>query len=112
MNVVADAMSRVSVFCSQFGETEHDTIDEEKNKKYTTGNINFILIELHDKMGLPGRTRIVEFIQRNFDEPSLKQNVEDYISKYFVCLELKPMLFKPPYTPFIIRSKQLGRDCR
>ena len=36
-------------------------------------------------MGLPGVDRTIEFIQRNFDVPILKQNVQDYISKS-ICL--------------------------
>ena len=104
LNVVADAMSRVSDVCSQSDETSYDVIYEKKNKMYIAGDINLIHKEV--KMGHPGIVRTVEFIQRNFDVPNLKQMAQDYISKCFVCLELKPKFFKLPYTP-LIRSKQL-----
>ena len=105
LNEVADAMSRVSAFCSQSDETGYDAIDEEKNKTYIAGDINLILKAVHDKMGHTGKAGIVEFIQRSFDVSNLKQKVQDYISKCSVCRELKPRFFKPPYTP-LIRSKQ------
>ena len=69
LNVVADAISRVSAFCSQLDETGYDAIDEEKNKKYIAGDISLILKEVHNRMGHPGIARTVEIIQRNFDVP-------------------------------------------
>ena len=100
-NLTINAMSRANVFCSQLNESGYNAKDGRKNKKFIAGDMHFILREVHDKMGNPGISRTVEFIQRNFDVPSLKQKVQDYISKRSFCLELKPMFFKPPYTIFI-----------
>ena len=98
---MADAMSRVSAFCLQLDETGYDAIYKKKDKTYIPGDINFILVEVHDKMSHRGPARTVECSQRRFDVISLKQKVKDYISKCAVCLELEPRFFNPPFNPLI-----------
>ena len=98
-NAAADALSRISALCADI-ESQGDEPDIGM-KKYFGGDVDFILAEVHDKMGHPGIARTAEFIQRLFDIPNLKQKVQDYISKCPVCLELKPKFFKPPYEPLV-----------
>ena len=69
-------MSQVSAFRSQLYETGYHAICEKKSKIYIAGDINFILKELHDKMGHPGVARTGEFNQQNFDVPSVKQKLQ------------------------------------
>ena len=56
-------------------------------------------------MSHPGVARIVVFIERHFDVPSLKQKAQDYFLKFSFSLELKLRFFKPSFTP-LIRPKQ------
>ena len=61
LNTVADAMSRV---CA------HAEADLEK--PFISGNIDYILSQVHDKMGHPGIARTLGFIQRIADIPGLQ----------------------------------------
>ena len=58
LNTVADDMSRV---CAP--------ADADLEKPFNSGNIDYILSQVHDKMGHPGIARTVGFIQRIADIP-------------------------------------------
>ena len=93
LNTVADAMSRVCAYA-----------DADLEKPFISGNIDYILSQVHDKMGHPGIVRTVGFIQRNADIPGLQSKVKQHIEKFQVCLELKPRFHSPPVYHLVTSS--------
>ena len=70
LNTVADAMRRVCAYA-----------DADLEKPFIWGNTDYLLSQVHDKMGHPGIARTVGFIQRIADIPGLQSNVKQHIGK-------------------------------
>ena len=93
LNTVADAMSREFAYA-----------DADLEKPFISGNIDYILSQVHDKMGHPEVARTVGFIQRIADIPGLQSKVKQHIEKCQVCLELKPRFHSPPVNHLVTSS--------
>ena len=70
LNNIADAMSRVCAYA-----------DADLEKPFISGNIDYILSQVHDKMGHPGYARTMGFIQRIANIPGLQLKVKQHIEK-------------------------------
>ena len=94
LNVVADALSRISSLTSN--TVEQDTKD--------------MALKLHQEMGHPGAHRLSKFLApRVNSQENLQKISERVISECEICAQLKPRFVRVPTIPLIQSAKSWSR---